>query len=242
MGGVAYNPNDPLQQGFLAALAQGETGGYSDASTVGVGGQDLSSLIMQGYTDQYGFPLWNGQGNSHAAGTFQFQPSTWDSIASEYHLDFTNPDNQAQGAWYLAEQTDPNLYSDLQSGNYSAVQAALAKIWPSVTGNGAAPQGLAANIARNVGLNGTASADQTAANNASGGTAASDSSGGSSSGFNLFNPGTWAGAIVGTFAQGALVVIGAVIIFVALWMLLSSQGVVPSPKETVKGALKFGEA
>jgi hypothetical protein len=50
------------------------------------------------------------------------------------------------------------------------------------------------------------------------------------------DPSTYAGG----FAQIALIVIGGVIIFVALWMLLSSQGVVPSPKEVGKDALLLG--
>jgi hypothetical protein len=107
--GVAYNPNDPLQQAFLSALGLGETGDVANSSVIGVGGSNLSGVIASGNVDQYGFPIWNGTGNSHAAGTYQFEPSTWDSIASEFHLSFGNPNDQALGAWELAQQTDPTL-------------------------------------------------------------------------------------------------------------------------------------
>lgn len=226
MAQVAYNPNDPLEQAFLSALALGETGGVSNSATLGVGGADLTGSA----TDQYGFPQWQGFGNSHAAGTWQFQPDTWDTIAQEYNLDFTKPTDQAQGAWYLAEQTDPNLYSDLQSGNYSTVQNLLRNVWPSVTGNGAAPKGLANNLAGSIGSQSATSTQQT--------------SGSNSGSTNPVNPLLSAGndlmnatGLSGLFAQGALIVIGAVIIFVALWMLLSSQGVVPSPKDAAKAAV-----
>jgi hypothetical protein len=235
MAETAYNPDDPLEQAFLSALSLGETGNVADSSVIGVGGTNLSSVISAGNVDQYGFPIWQGQGNSHAAGDYQFEPSTWDSIASQFNLNFTSPGDQAEGAWYLAEQTDPNLYSDLQSGNYSAIQSALASVWPSVTGNGAAPQGLAASLANNVTTNTNAATAQTAANNASGAT----SSGATSDVTGSSGTGILAG-IAGAFAQPALIVIGAVIIFVALWMLLSSQGVVPGPKEVAKDTLALG--
>ena len=86
-GLVAYNPDDPAQAGFLAALAQGETGGAANSASLGTGQTNLSGLA----TDQYGFPQWTGLGNSHAAGTFQFQPGTWDAIASKFNLNFQNP-------------------------------------------------------------------------------------------------------------------------------------------------------
>lgn len=228
---VGYNSDDPLEEAFLGALSLGETGGVSNSASIGVGGQSLVGSSV----DQYGFPQWNGFGNSHAAGTYQFEPSTWDSIAEEFHLNFENPNDQAQGAWDLAQQTDPNIYSQLQSGNYSAIQSALKSVWPSVTGNGAAPQGLAADIAANVRTNTTAQTAQTAANNSSGGGQSSSTT--SNSG-GLF--GGIIGSIEGTFAQGALIVIGAVIIFVALWMLLSSTGAVPGPKEVGKDVLTLG--
>lgn len=221
MAGVAYNPNDPLQAGFLVALAHGETGGSSDPYNTGVGGSNLSGSSI----DAYGFPQWEGQGNSHAAGAFQFQPSTWDSIAQEFDLNFQNPNDQNAGAWYLAQKADPNLESDLQSGNYSTIQQDLQSIWPSVSGNAASPQGLAAALGGSVSTGQAIAADQTAANNASGGsTGSSKSSGGMLSSL-------WSD-VTSPFVRLTLIIVGSVIIFVGLWMLLSNAGVVPSPSET----------
>ena len=166
---IAFNPSDPLQQKFLSALALGESGTGSQSSMMGVGGTDLSGLP----TDQYGFPEWSGSGNSHAAGIFQFQPSTWDSLASTYGLNFSNTSDQEAGAWILAQQADPSLYSQLQSGDYGAVQGALSGIWPSVAGNGAAPQGLALDLA-----SGTGAALPSATSSNSGGSAGPGTSGG----------------------------------------------------------------
>ena len=218
---IAYNPDDALQTSFLAALAQGETGGSTFASTEGVGGSNLAGDAV----DQYGFPQWEGEGNSHAAGTYQFQPGTWDTIASEFNLNFSSASDQSAGAWYLAEQTyqqqtGGSLESALQSGDYSSIQSALASVWPSVTGNAAAPQGLAANLSSAV-SSGTATATS-AADTASASAAPSSATSGGASG------------IVSTlFTRGALIVVGAIVIVVALWMLLSSQGIVPSPRKIV---------
>lgn len=226
MTGVAYNPDDPLQAGFLVALSHGETGGADNPYSLGVGGSDLSAAA----TDAYGFPQWAGQGNSHAAGAYQFQPSTWDSIAQEFDLNFQNPNDQNKGAWYLAQQADPTLENDLQAGNYSKIQSALKSIWPSVTGNAAAPQGLAANLGGAVSTGENLAANQTTANNESG--AKSSSSGVVSS---------LVSTVTTPFVRLALIIVGAVIIFVALWMLLSNQGIVPSPKQASKAVLAVGE-
>lgn len=152
---VAYNPNDPVQQTFLGSLAQGETGNSAYAATEGVGGTNLAN---DPNSDPYGFPIWQGQGSSHAAGIFQFEPATWDALAQTYGLNFGNASDQQAGAWYLAQQTytaktGGSLYGDLSSGTTSKLQSALYSIWPSIAGNGAAPQGLAADIAAGVGSN-----------------------------------------------------------------------------------------
>ena len=93
--GVAYNPYDPTQQAFLSALASGEAGTAGYMSGVGPnGGSDLTGAP----TDQYGFPQWNGFGNSHAAGEYQFQPATWDAVAAQHNLNFGNPADQNAAA------------------------------------------------------------------------------------------------------------------------------------------------
>ena len=100
---AGYNPNDATQSKFLSSLALGETGNASNSYTMGYGGVDLSSAEL----GTHGFPTWSGDSsaNTHAAGTFQFQPGTWSDIASKYNLDFSNPQDQNAGAWYLAQQT-----------------------------------------------------------------------------------------------------------------------------------------
>jgi hypothetical protein len=223
MSDVGYNPSDPVQQSFLQALALGETGSSSYAATEGVGGVNLAGSA----TDQYGFPLWNGQGNSHAAGPFQFQPSTWDTLAAQYGLNFANQADQNAGAWYLAQQTysanngGASLEAALQSGNYQAVQQSLASIWPSVLGNASAPQGLAASLTSGAGSSVNIGSDAAAPVN----------SGSSSS-----NGGTGPIATIENFfVRFGLIILGGVIVIVALWQLLANQGVVPSPKETAKG-------
>lgn len=144
MSVTPYNPNDPTQQAFLANLMKGEDA--SGAPFLGYGGVDLTGVGG----DQYGFPQWGGAatGNgqtTHAAGLFQFQPGTWDQIASQFGLNFQNPSDQAAGAWYLAQQSYANatgndLTTALANGDTSNVNSVLASVWPSL-GNGQAAAG-----------------------------------------------------------------------------------------------------
>lgn len=215
-GAVAYNPDDPLQASFLASLALGETGGNANAYSEGYGGVNLSSVA----TDQYGFPEWSGNGSTTAAGAFQFEPSTWDAIAATDNLNFQDPTDQNAGAWYLAQQTyaqktGGSLESALTSGAagnssvFGTIQSALASVWPSVTGNGAAPQGLANDLATGTGapLSGTTSAINAATGS---GTAAPASSG-------------WFAEIQNVFLRFGLIIIGSIVILVSLYFLLSNS-------------------
>lgn len=153
-GIVAFNPNDPVQQSFLSALALGE-GGSNPGLYEGFGGINLSNAP----TDASGFPVQvPGSNVSSAAGPFQFVKSTWDSLASKFGLNFSNVSDQEAGAWYLAQDTysmntGGSLYGDLSAGNFGKVDQALSKVWPSVMGNGAAPAGLAASLAGGQGAN-----------------------------------------------------------------------------------------
>jgi muramidase (phage lysozyme) len=156
-GYVAFNPNDPVQQQFLNSLALGETG-TSGSIDEGYGGTDLSGAI----TDAFGFPVNSTTGNTggptSAAGYFQFEKGTWDQLAQQYGLNFADTADQEAGAWYLAQstyasKTGGSLYSTLSSGSTGNLDSALSSIWPSVLGNGAAPQGLAASIAGGDGAN-----------------------------------------------------------------------------------------
>ena len=213
---AGYNPNDATQNKFLSSLALGETGNASNAYTLGYGGVDLSSAEL----GTHGFPQWSGDSsaNTHAAGVFQFQPGTWSDIAGKYNLSFDKPQDQNAGAWYLAQETysaktGGDLTSALASGDYASVQSALGSIWPSVNGNAAAPQGLAANLANGVGAT-IAGATGSATGGAS-----------SSSPFGIVaNVENW-------FERFGLIILGTVIVGGALWALLSSNGYVPSPKK-----------
>jgi hypothetical protein len=222
---VGYNPDDPVQHGFLAALALGESGA-NGGLFLGTGGSDLSAAK----TDQYGFPIWGGKGNSHAAGMYQFQPGTWDSIAKQFNLNFGSASDQSQGAWMLAQQvynqkTGGSLENALQSGDYSSVQSALKSTWTSVTGSGANPQGLASKLGEFIS---GASSAQTAGN-------------GNTPKVNTFLDKTLgvATSSLGSYlgdqlSRVGLIVVGVVIIGAAVWALLASQGVAPTPREIVK--------
>lgn len=209
MAGVAYNPNDPVQQSFLSALALGESGGFSSAPSIGYGGQDLSGYGV----DQYGFPDWPGSGNTHAAGTYQFQPSTWDQVAAEHNLNFQNPQDQNAGAWYLAQdtyaaKTGGDLQTALSEGKFSSVQSALSGVWASVTGNAASPTGLAGALGAGIGAP-VAGPSQAAP---------VDNGAGSTQGTGLF------GTIENWFLRGGLILLGILIIGVALFVLLKQKG------------------
>lgn len=155
-GTVAYNPDDPTQTSFLSALALGETGQSSYASTEGFGGVNLAGDTN---VDAYEFPLQaSGSNVSSAAGTYQFVKGTWDNLASTLGLTDFSQSSQNEAAWQYAQttyqqKTGGSLYQALQNGDYSSVQSALASVWPSVSGNGAAPQGLAASLAGGQGAN-----------------------------------------------------------------------------------------
>jgi muramidase (phage lysozyme) len=247
---VGYNSDDPYQTGFLNALALGETGGAQGSAMMGVGGSNLSGDP----TDQYGFPVWEGEGNSHAAGTYQFQPGTWDTIAGQLGLTSFSPSNQDEAAWTLAEQTyyqqtGQSLESALQAGNYSSVQSALKNVWPSVTGNQANPTGLSSVLSNYISGSNTA----IAANDQAGSTTSPSTSdltspgsgtaveGADPNGFSAKIAGAGGGilssVIGGTenlFERGGLLLIGAIVIIAALWALLADRGYVPSPKKLVR--------
>jgi len=215
---TAYNPYDTTQQSFLAALSLGEANGPHPYSQ-GVGGVDLTGAP----TDASGFPQWGGFGNSHAAGAFQFQPATWSAEASKLGLNFQNPADQNAAAWDLAQttyatKTGGDLETDLKAGKLGPIQSALASVWPSVTGNAAAPGGLVASLTGGKG-----------GNIAGGNPLSADTSLGSMlSGLNPF------AGITNQFVRIGLIVVGVVILIVALWKLLSDAGVVPSPGDTAK--------
>jgi hypothetical protein len=232
---VAYNSSDPLQAAFLSALALGETGGAGlGAAETGFGSTATNPVSLAGYpTDAEGFPIWPGSstavGPTHAAGIFQFQQGTWDPLAQEYGLNFSNPADQEEGAWYEAQQTyqaatGQSLETALQNGDYSSIQSALSSVWPSVNGSGSNNQGLSAALANGLGPNLSGSAPTSEQQQAS-----ANSVNGTQSGS--------AGLVQDVedfFLRFGLIITGGIIIIVALWQLLSSTGVVTSPEATVK--------
>lgn len=237
-GLVAYDPTNATQTAFLNSLALGETSNYgANAAHEGVGGIDLQGAP----TDQYGFPQWSGFGDSHAAGTFQFQPKTWSSLASQYGLNFSNPQDQYEGAWYDAQQvyqrkTGGSLMDALQSGDYASVQSALASEWPSVAGNGATggkslSYDLAAGIGAGNGPNGPSATTPSDATTKGGPPTIGQSLSGMASSIDNF------------FVRGGLMVVGAIVAGLALWQLLSQHTSVPSPGQTAHAAVRAaGEA
>lgn len=229
-GAVAYDPNNATQNSFLSALAIGETSTTPWAAWEGVGGTNLSSASV----DQYGFPEWSGFGNSHAAGTYQFQPGTWDTLAAKFGLNFQNPQDQNEGAWLYAQQvysqkTGGSLTDALNNGDFTSIQSALSGVWPSVNGNGSS-QGLAYNLANGIGAN--------INTNSTGASQVKGTPFGATSGAGTSSSGS---GIAGYFVRGGLIVVGVLILVVALWQLLSQNSSVPSPGSVAKSAVKFAE-
>jgi hypothetical protein len=219
---AAYDPNDPEQNAFLAALARGESGGGSGSQWIGFGGVDLSKAVA----GAFGFPQWGGSrteaGPTHAAGIYQFQPGTWENIARRFNLDFRNTADQHAGAWYLAEETyrantgGRSLNADLDAGEHRYLEDALANVWPSVTGNGANPGGLVQ--AMEIPLPGPFDLGRRAGQAIAGGAS------------------EVGGNIASFFTRGGLVLVGAVVVFVALWFILADNGVVQGPGQLAKAA------
>lgn len=244
---TGYNPSDPTQAAFLRTISQAETGNTTNPN-LGVGGANLSGAP----TDAYGFPQWGGVGNSHGAGLYQFEPGTWDTIASAHNLNFQNPSDQSAGAWYLAQQvyqqkTGGDLTTALRQGDYQSVQAALNGTW-ATGGNAAQPQGFAASYpAMAAEGDGGSTIYQTpwgdavmapstgAANSAlTGGAAAPGSSNVSGA---TSTVGSLLGDIENWFERFGLILVGGLLILIAGWAMLSNAGVVPSPKSVARAAL-----
>lgn len=239
---VAYDPNNPLIQQFVSALALGETG-FHPSLFEGVGSTATNPIdLSSNPQNQYGFPDWTGghfsTGISHGAGPFQFEPGTWDAVASQHGLNFNNPSDQAAGAWYVAQQADPSLYSQLQSGNYGSIQgnSALQRIWGTITGITGHPlasdlaNGIGATLPGSTSLSGPSSILSGGSNTASGvtsGTPAAGAGGNQSLGF--------LGSLTDVeqfFVRFGLIIIGAIVVIVALWQLLSDHTSIPSPGQT----------
>ncbi len=204
---VPYNSSDAEQRRFLAALRAGEGG---NDYWVGFGGKNLQSAPR----DQYGFPQWQGavtrEGPTHAAGAYQFQPRTWKGIASRYGLNFANPYDQDQGAWFNAQEryaraTGRSLDEDLNAGAFERIRSALSREWTSLRDN----PGRFLDI-----LRGGAAAEAMPG--------PTDTSGTPS----VFTSPIQAASAY--FIRGSMIFVGAIILLVALWFLLSRANVLPN--------------
>jgi hypothetical protein len=245
---TAYDPNNPQQQQLLTAInkAEGSPGAFT-----GYGNVDLTNYSR----DVYGFPMWAGgttsAGPTHAAGQFQFQPATWDSVAQAHNLNFNNPQDQSAGAWYLAQdqyakQTGGDLQTALQNNTFDP--STLHQTWaglPSSTG-----VQTAANDTTTDGSGNTVSPGWFFNNNTNSFQYGVDPSQASPTGPSGTTPSLIQGmnsgvqklqgvlgAIENWIERFALIVIGIVIVAVALWALLSQTGAVPSPRQTAKAVL-----
>lgn len=111
---------------FLAAIADGESTAWNEL----FGGGTFDS-----YVD---FPQWPGKvtpaGPTHAAGRFQFQPGTWESIAGQLGLTNYGKAAQVLGAWgnaqkVYARKTGAKLEDALLAGNLEQVARQLRSEW-----------------------------------------------------------------------------------------------------------------
>ena len=205
---VSFNRSDPEQAAFLAAVRAGEGGSnYS----IGFGGKDLSGAPR----DVYGFPQWGGavtsEGPTHAAGAYQFQPGTWKAVAAKYNLNFANPGDQDSGAWYNAQQKyssntgGRSLDADLDAGMFEQVRSALSREWTSLRDNPSRFLDV---------LKGGASAEMTPG--------ATDTTGTPS----FFTSPLEAASTY--FVRGGMILVGAVVLAIALWALLSKADFIPN--------------
>lgn len=203
---VSLDTSDVEQRRFLAALRAGEGG---DDYWIGFGGTDLESAPR----DRFGFPQWPGrvtrEGPTHAAGAYQFQPGTWGNIAKKYNLNFANPFDQDQGAWYNAQEryareTGRSLDADLDAGLFEQIRRGLSREWTSLRDN---PTRFLEIVSNGAG------AELSPGPTSPGGTPS------------IFtNP---IGAASSYFVRGGMILVGAVILLVALWFLLSRNDLLP---------------
>ena len=194
-----YDPTNPTQAAFLATLQAGENA--SGNPLLGYGGANLANAP----TDAYGFPEWAGVGTTHAAGLYQFQPGTWDGIASQLGLNFQSTADQQKAAWDLAATNYANanggasLETALASGNYASVASTLDSTWTSLSADA---------LAKGMANAAVAPGDLAAA--ASG--AASNSSGVGAAISNFLGITKFQADVVNMFSRGGVMILAVVII------------------------------
>lgn len=152
--------------------------------------------------------------------------SSLNDVASAHGLNLSNTNDQAAAIWYNAQQdfatnTGGSLETALDQNNYAAVQSGLSSDLPTVNGSSGAPQGLAASLVSGIGnaILGTIDPGAVASNAMTAAGIAPQAT-------------TFSGAIENWLTRGGLIVIGGIVLIVALWLLLSDQGILPSPSST----------
>lgn len=119
---------------------------------IGTGQKPGTQTLQGAQLDASGFPIWEGTGNSHAAGRYQIQPGTWKDTVNKYfngNLDWRVPANQDAVAAKLYEDQgfgpwapyNPVLRQQLQSRQALGLSAAPPSMGlPGQSSQGAAPQ------------------------------------------------------------------------------------------------------
>lgn len=112
-GGGAGTPGAPssLTQGSIApttADALNMIAGPESGNNyfIGTGQKPGTQTLQNAQLDASGFPIWEGTGNSRAAGRYQIQPGTWKGAVDKYfggNLDWRVPANQDAVAAKLYE-------------------------------------------------------------------------------------------------------------------------------------------
>lgn len=143
-------------QAFDDAVAVGESGwkvGEPGDYTILYGGKanDPATPHFNDGTpslpDHFGFPDWPGvkvgANETHAAGRYQFEPSTWLGVCNQLFPagstpDFRNPADQDWGAWLLAKDAyhraiGADLGIILHAGVLSGIASALRPTWTSLS-------------------------------------------------------------------------------------------------------------
>jgi hypothetical protein len=157
--------------------------------------------------------------------------SSLNDTASAHGLDLSNPSDASAAIWYTAQQdysasTGNSLETSLQQNNFAAVQSGLAQDLPTATGSSGAPQGLASSLLSGIGTSiyNAINPMGAAADMVTGALGLTDNSDSTAN--------TWGAAIENWLLRGGLIIVGVIVLAVALWLLLSDKGVVPSPSQT----------
>lgn len=133
----------PLPQGawpFTLTTAKGEGGDDVDAWRRCYGGALYAGPLETVFNSKN--PLWAGKqgpaGISHAFGTFQFQPGTYEEAAARTHLTTVVPQSQLANFWNHAQfvykhLAGKELLTALEAGEWQDACNVLSTTWTSFT-------------------------------------------------------------------------------------------------------------